>query len=100
MRTFKEKFEESKYHNDLYEFIEDAEDGKNPLGLELLENNDKIEYDSYGNEDSKLERIFFDPELNVHVKFYGRTQSYNGTDWSGYKIVEPKTKTVHYFEEV
>jgi len=100
MKTFKEKLEESVYSNDWYELISDSENGLKPLGLETILNNDQYAHDSYGNENSKLERIFFDAELNQYIKFYGTRQSYNGEEWDGYAIVEPKEKTVSYFEEI
>lgn len=98
---FKQKFSETKFSWDtgtIGAFIEDFEDGENPLNAELKENNDNIEYDSYGNENSYLKRVFYFPEFDIFVKFSGTRQSYSGTEWTEMKEVKPITKTIETYE--
>ena len=98
---FKEKFSETKFFWDtgtIGAFIEDFEDGKNPLDAELKEDNDDIQYDSYGNEDSVLKRVFYFKEFDIFVEFSGTRQSYSGLEWNKMKEVKPVTKTIQTYE--
>ena len=97
MNSFEEKFKKI-YNDSIYTFIDDFEGGKNPLSLSIVSNNDNISYDSCGSENSTLERVFFDSELNIYVKFTGTRCSYEGEEWNQYKIVTPKTKTITIYE--
>lgn len=93
---FKELFKEH-FEDDIYDFLHDFEDDKNPLNLELVETNDAVKYDSYGNEDSKLERVFRSNDLDLYIKFKGTRCSYQGEEWDEYQFVEQKQKTITYF---
>lgn len=92
---FKEQFKAT-FENDSYSLISEFEDySNNPIGLELVENNDKFNHDSYGNENSQLERIF--KYKDIYVRFTGTRCSYNGEEWNTYQFVQPKqvTKTIY-----
>lgn len=102
----KEKLKEH-YKNDysskeadfIYGFMYDFFDNeKNPLNAELKENNDNIQYDSYGNEDSILKRVFYFPEFDIFVEFSGYRQSYAEEEWDNMKEVKPVTKTINTYE--
>mgnify|MGYP000868096985 CR=1 FL=1 len=99
---FKEKFSETEFFwsnkGSIDGFIEDFEYGKNPLDAELKENNDNIQHDSYGNEDSFLKRVFYFKEFDIFVEFSGTRQSYSGTEWNDMKEVKPVTKTIETYE--
>jgi hypothetical protein len=100
-QKFQEAFD-AKYEGEIYDFIDQSESNLNerplPFGLKLVENNDEVEYDSYGSEDSTLERIFYSEEFDVHVKFWGTRQSYSGEDWDGYCEVKQGVKTITVWE--
>ena len=89
---------EKHFYNNLSEFIYNQEEFKQHINFELVEDLDDESYDSYGNEDTKLNRIYYFPTFNIHVSFYGTRCSYNGTDWEGYKEVKPITKTITTWE--
>jgi hypothetical protein len=94
---FKEKLEQTEFSWDsegISAFIQDFEDGKNPLNAELKENNDEQMYDSYGNEDSILKRVFYFPEFDIFVEFSGTRQSYSGEEWNNMKEVKPNQKII------
>lgn len=98
-QAFEEKYPKEGYGGYIYDFIDEVECGKEiPFGGSITLNNDDVSYDSYGNEDTRLERIFFFEEFGIHVSFFGRRQSYNGTDWDGYKQVTPVEKTITVYE--
>lgn len=98
-KKFKEKFEEIfEKENAYYEFIECFEEGRNPLSAELKENNDNEEYDSYGSEDSVLNRVFYFPEFDIFVQFLGTRQSHVGEEWNSMQEVKPVTKTINTYE--
>lgn len=98
-QKFKEAFD-AHYEEGIYDFMYRASWRPEELqfGLKLVENNDEIEYDSYGSEDSSLERIFYSEEFDVHVKFTGTRQSYSGEDWDDYHEVKQGTKTITVWE--
>lgn len=96
-----EKFEKdfNETYNNIYDFIEnDLDEGKEPLKFEEKENNDKIYHDSYGDEDSVLERVFYFPDYDVYVKFEGTRQSYNGEEWDSMREVKPTQRIINTFE--
>lgn len=97
---FKEKLEQTEFSWDIKgisAFIQDFEDGKNPLNAELKENNDEINHDSYGYENSILKRVFYFPEFEIFVEFSGTRQSYV-EEWDNMKEVKPVTKTIETYE--
>jgi hypothetical protein len=98
-QKFQEAFD-AKYEGEIYDFIDQSEykPEELPFGLKLVEENDVIEHDSYGSEDSYLERIFYSEEFDIHVKFFGTRQSYSGEDWDGYYEVKQGTKTITVWE--
>lgn len=97
--AFEAKFEGTYGSNKIYDFMEIYEEnGELPFGGKLSLDNDNIAYDSYGSEDSRLERVFFFEEFGIHVQFNGRRQSYSGEDWDGYKEVKPVEKTITIYE--
>lgn len=94
---FEKDFNET--YTSIYDFIEDdAKESKEPLKFEEKENNDKIYHDSYGDEDSVLERVFYFPDYDVYVKFEGTRQSYNGEDWNSMREVKPTQRIINTFE--
>jgi len=98
-QKFKEAFD-AEYNGDIYDFMDKVgwKPEELPFGLKLVENNDEVYYDSYGSEDSSLERIFYSEEFDVHVKFTGTRQSYSGEDWDDYHEVKKGTKTITVWE--
>ena len=97
---FKAKFDEH-YEGDIGTFIEDLEYKKDnlPFQAEIKEDLDEVMYDSYGSEDSQLGKIVFLPEYDIHVKFNGTRQSYEGEEWSNnYYEVKLTTKTIQVYE--
>jgi len=95
---FKAKFDE--HYKDIDQFIDALEDGDViPFQYELKEDNDDHYYDSYGNEDSTLTKVFYLPEYDIHVKFNGTRQSYVGEEWNNdYYEVNLVTKTIQVYE--
>jgi len=94
---FELKFKET--YNDIYDFMNNYTiDKKEPLLFEKKENNDDIYHDSYGNESSTLERVFYFTDYEVYVKFKGTRQSYSGEEWENMKEVRPTTKIINTFE--
>lgn len=98
-QKFKEVFYE-KYQEGIYNFIDDSEDNSKelPFGLVLEANNDCVEHDSYGSEDSTLERVFYSEEFGIYVKFFGTRQSYSGEEWDGFYEVKKRSKTIIVWE--
>jgi hypothetical protein len=100
-QKFQEAFD-AKYDGEIYDFIDQSESNLDekplPFGLKIVETNDEVEYDSYGAEDSSLERIFYSEEFNLHVKFWGTRQSYSGEEWDGYCEVKQGVKTITVWE--
>lgn len=97
--AFKERFE-SEFES-IYEFIEDTENyhPKNPLNAVLIQNGDVIAHDSYGSEDSKLNRVFqFSDFGDIYVMFSGNRCSYQGEEWDEYKEVKPTTIEIVKYE--
>lgn len=99
-QRFQEVFNEK--YEDIYDFIDQSEGNLEerplPFGLKLEENNDEVEYDSYGSEDSSLERIFYTEEFNIYVKFTGTRESYSGELWDDYCEVKQGVKTITVWE--
>ena len=99
-KQFKEDFNqvlEDKFEGDLFELMYN-EPEEFPLEGELVENKDSIEYDSYGSEDSTLERIYHFPKYDIYVMFYGTRSSYEGEDWDGFKEVKKIEKIINVWE--
>ncbi len=95
---FKNKFNEF-YKNSIYKFIEDFQDNNYiPFELELMEDYDTPEYDSYGNENTYLAKVFYFKEYKIYVKFEGSRQSYMGEEWNTIKEFFPITKTIQTYE--
>lgn len=96
---FKEAFDKD---YEIYNVMYMQEDGDHlPFGMVLEENQDVEEFDSYGNEDSELSRVFRIEEFgNIYVRFYGTRCSYQGTEWNGFVEVTPKEKTIKIWEDV
>lgn len=95
---FKEVFEET-FNGSIYLFLnkdewkyEDIE--YCPFSYKEVENLDNPSYDSYGNEDTDLKRVFYIQEYDIHVMFTGNRSSYQGEEWYDYKEVKETTKTV------
>lgn len=95
---FEKDFNET--YTSIYHFIADADikGDKEPLKFEEKENNDKIYHDSYGDEGSVLERVFYFPDYDVYVKFEGTRQSYNGEEWDSMREVKPTQRIINTFE--
>ena len=84
----------------IYDFM-DVTDVKNNGGIPdfpfewvLIENKDHIRHDSYGNENSTLQRIIFVKGFDIYVKFWGTRSSYVGEEWHGYKEATKTVKTI------
>lgn len=91
---FEKKFK-YEYYSGVSEFMEN-----NKINFTFVKDNTEENYDSYGNEDTKLSKIYFFPDFDIYVEFYGTRQSYNGTEWQGMREVKPIEKVVTNFEEV
>lgn len=97
--AFKEAFNE-KYES-IYDFIEETQDTPNELsfGGKLIADLDEEGFNSSGDEDSTLERIFtFEEFGDIHVAFYGTRRSYAGEEWDSFKEVKPVQKTITVYE--
>jgi len=57
-------------------------------------------YNSYGNEDSDIYKIFEFKDYNCYVRFSGNRSSYQGEEWDEMEEVKPSTKVVTNFEPV
>ena len=88
--NFREKIEEQ--FEDLYGFEdclkEEEKEFLDSIDMEFVENNDETLYDSYGNEDSTLERVYLHKPTNKYFMICGTRQSYNGTEWDEIKEVK------------
>jgi hypothetical protein len=94
---FELKFKET--YNDIYDFMYNYTiNQQKPLLFEEKENNDAIYHDSYGNENSTLERVFYFSDYEIYVKFKGTRQSYSGEEWENMKEVKPVQKIINTFE--
>lgn len=103
-KKFKDKFDEV-YSNDgdgsdqIYLFMDDLEIGKNPLNVVLEEDRDDIKHDSYGHENSDLDRVYKLPDFgDILVQFLGNRSSYQGEDWYSFKEVHKVEKVVKVYE--
>lgn len=80
---------------DIYSWVHYREDSV----FELEVNSDVIAHDSYGNENSHLERVFKCTLTDEYIKVTGTRCSYSGEEWSDdVKIVKPMVKQVTIFE--
>jgi len=95
---FKEKFDEK--YNNIQDFIEAVEWNKEEFVFEteLTQDNDDIYHDSYGNESSTLERVYYFKEYDIYVKFEGTRESYNGTEWNRMYEVKKSQKIIETYE--
>ncbi len=87
---FKAAFNE-KFDGSIYEFINY---GDASFGAKLVEDLDVEAYNSYGDEDSTLERIYFIEDFGIYVMFEGTRCSYQGEEWDGFKEVKQVQKTI------
>ena len=87
---FKQEFNEK--FDSIYDYMEDF--GDEPFGGVLVENNDNLKYDSYGNEESDLERVIYFEKYDINVMFSGERCSYDGEDWDEMKEVNKVEKTI------
>jgi hypothetical protein len=87
---FKQEFAEK--FDSIYDYIENF--NKEPFNGKLIENNDMYKYDSYGNEESDLERIIYFEKYDINVMFSGTRCSYEGEEWSNMKEVKQTQKTI------
>jgi len=95
---FKQQFD--KDYENLYAFEDKVmwNNSNIPYNGRLEAKNDNVRYDSYGNEDSSLERVYYFTDFDIYVKFSGTRQSYNGTEWYDMREVQPTTKIINTFE--
>ena len=97
-KQFEEAFNEQ--YESIYDFIDSIE-VRNPVipfNGKLIENGDEKRYDSYGNEDSQLSRIFYFEEFDVNVMFGGTRCSYEGEEWDTMREVKQVQKTITSWE--
>jgi hypothetical protein len=87
---FKQEFDEK--FESIYEYIEDF--NTEPFGGKLMDNNDNVNYDSYGNEDTDLERVIYFEKYDINVMFSGNRSSYDGEEWDEMKEVKSTQKTI------
>jgi hypothetical protein len=96
---FKEAFNKDYSIYDVMWRVEDG--GFMPFGMVLEQNQDVEAYDSYGNEDSELSRVFRVKEFgDIYVRFYGTRCSYQGEEWDGFIEVKPQEKIIKIWEDV
>lgn len=93
---FKEEFD--KLYKNTWEFMCDWEEDKNPLNGVLEADLDENKTDSYGDDDSILQRVYNFPDFDILIMFYGTRQSHNGTEWDGMKEVKKTTKLIEVYE--
>ena len=91
---FKKDFDEK--FDTIYDYIEDFDTEQ--FGGILVEDNDKTNYDSYGNEDSDLERVIYFEKYDINVMFGGTRCSYEGEEWDEMKEVKQKEKTIKVWQ--
>ena len=70
-----------------------------PFEFQEIEKLDKVNYDSYGIEDTTLNRIYYIKDLGIYIEFWGRRSSYQGEEWYGYQEVIKKEKIITTWEE-
>lgn len=95
-KEFEEKFEQD--YKTIYDFIISADSHDIPYNGRLEATNDQIAYDSYGDESSKLERIYYFIDFDIYVGFYGYRRSYDGEYWSNFREVNKVTKYINTYE--
>lgn len=71
---------------------------KNPMKAHLVADLTMVDYDSYGNEDTELKEIYYFPDYDINIEFYGVRESHNGEYWHGFQEVKPTTKTITIYE--
>lgn len=89
-------------YESLFDFVEgyNTKEGKvtskflKEHNIEFVENNDEEVFDSYGHENSTLERIYLHQPSGNYFMVYGTRQSYSGTEWDGIKEVNKTEKTI------
>ena len=91
---FKQEFDEK--FESIYDYMEDFE--KESFSGKLVENNDKFNYDSYGNEESDLERVIYFEKYDINVMFSGTRCSYDGEEWYDMKELKQTQKTITVWE--
>lgn len=98
--SFKKEF--SSHYSAIWDFMDEMEthSEERAMAYKLEANEDEIEHDSYGDENSTLSRVFYFPEFSIFVRFIGFRQSYSGTEWTGMEQVQPKTKNIQIYEPV
>lgn len=87
---FKKAFDE-KFQEDIHDFINERDTS---FGGKSIENLDRESYDSYGSEDSTLERVYYFEDFEIFVKFEGIRSSYQGEEWSDFKEVKKVEKVI------
>ncbi len=81
----------------IYDLVNEySEDFNNRFKVVVAEYNEM--YDSYGNEQSTLKRIFEDKLTGDFVLFEGTKCSYAGEEWESPRLVTQKTKTITVWE--
>jgi hypothetical protein len=96
---FKEQFDKDyKSINDFDKNVGDCVNPTIPYNGKLELDGDDIQYDSYGNENSTLEKVYYFKDFDVYVKFSGTQQSYSGRNWDDMKEVKPVQKIINTFE--
>lgn len=92
---FKEAFD-ALYLNSIYDFIYNKDI---PFGGKVVEFENNTVYDSYGNENSNIYKIYYFEDFDVYVKFSGIRASYSGEDWyNSCQEVKAVEKVVKTFE--
>ena len=101
---FKEQFEKDFGKNNyfseelIYRFFDFIEEKPIPYNGRLEIDNSNYGYNSYGNEDSTIEKVFYFEDFDIYIMFKGTKCSYEGIEYETYKEVKPKTKTIQIFE--
>lgn len=100
---FEEEFKthySKKTNNIYYTFFEEWSRKKCRFPLELVEEDIEPQYNSFGDEESYLYRVFHHTEGDFYIRFEGIRNSYLGEEWNKMYEVKPSIKIQHYFEEV
>lgn len=71
---------------------------KNPMKASLVADLTVVYHDSYGYEDTELKEVYYFPDYDIHIEFYGVRESHNGEYWQGFQEVKPTTKTITIYE--
>lgn len=70
-----------------------------PFNGKIVDEQMENQYDSYGNENSTLYRVYYFEDFGIYVRFEGYRASHYGEEWKdNYREVKPITKSIVKYE--